>query len=190
MPRLRIRALLALVAATGLFLAFVRSLAPVLVRPAGLATHTMVAWVFCLVLGYGLSQAIGWNARTAQWRVNLTIALVVAVVASGYLAWAFYRCDGYSSAIDEEGFPYPDRMINGSERWLDAQRPPSPESHGLKLHGEYPLVSLVLAASVAALLATIGLILGTLLGAGPRFSRAAPGANSAPGPSSEAKRDG
>jgi hypothetical protein len=119
--------------------------------------------------------------------VRLTIALVGAVVASSYLAWAFDRCDGYSSAINDEGFPYPDRMINESERWLDARRPPPPESQGLKLHGEYPLVSLILAASVAALLATIGLILGTLLGAGPLFSRTVPGANSAPGPSSRAK---
>jgi hypothetical protein len=150
----------------------------------------MVAWVVSLVLGYGLSQAIGWKTRTAQRRVGLTIVLVLTVVASGYLAWAFDRSDSYSSAINDEGFPYPDRMINESEQWLDARRPPPPESHGVKLHGEYPLVSLILGASVAALLATIGLILGTLFGAGPLFARTAPGANSAPGPSSEVRPDG
>lgn len=190
-PRPTIRALLALIAVSGLCLALARSLAPLLAMPAVLAAHSMVGWVCSLVLGYGLSQAIGWGVRTTRSRISLAIALILTVVLTGYLAWAFHRAESYSSAINDEEFPYPDRMINGSERWLDARRPIPPGNHGLsKTQGAYPLVSLILGTSVATLMTTIGLSLGALIPAGPVSSQADPGANSPSSSSSQAKRDG
>lgn len=159
-----ILALMILVATCGGLLAWIRSFAPFVVMPAVLATQTMVGWILALIVGWGLSQALGWHVQTPRRRADLVLALGLTLVLTSYLAWSFDRCEAFSSLLEDRGFPYPDRWISACERWLDAARPLPAGSDSLKIHGEYPLITLVLGVIVFGGMATLGLMLGALVG--------------------------
>lgn len=163
--------LMLVVAVCAGFLAWVDSLGPLLVMPAVLATQSILGWAVASVAGYGVACAAGWKIRSPGRRVDARLAFVLLAVVTAYLAWAFHRCESYSSLLVDAKFPYPDQMINACERWVDARRPLPPQSRLIKIHGEYPLVTLILGILVLAHTAILGCLAGCLAGRGVARSR-------------------
>jgi hypothetical protein len=158
--RLTLRLLMAIVAAWGLALAWFRaqgSLSYALV----VISHSIIAWGLALIAALAMARGFGPIILGAAKRATVSGLLAIILLASLYLAWGHHRAMyEYIHGLDH-GFPYPDRAINGLERWFDA-RHPLPPGGFIKLHGEYPRVGFVLGILVLVFMSASGWLIGVL----------------------------
>jgi hypothetical protein len=170
---------MAVIAAVGLLLAWVRSQGSF--RYALIvASHSVVAWGLCLVTSIAVARVFSPSVRGRWGRLAVLGLLAIVLPVSLYLAWGQYRTTHvFESRLElDRGFPYPDRAINGLERWFNVRRP---VARGvLKMHGEYPRVGFILGMLTLGFTGLTGFLLGVLsnrprdatklaLTAGPRF---------------------
>jgi hypothetical protein len=156
-----LRTSMAVIAAVGLLLAWVRSQGSF--RYALIvASHSVVAWGLCLVTPIAVARVFGPSARGRRGRVVALSLLAIVLPVSLYLAWGQYRTmHVFESGLElDRGFPYPDRAINGLARWFDARNPVTPGM--IKLHGEYPAVGFILGMLALGFTCLTGFLLGVL----------------------------
>ncbi|AGA28662.1 hypothetical protein [Singulisphaera acidiphila] len=151
---------MAVVVALGIILAWVRaqgSLSYALI----VVSYSFVAWGFSFAIAFTIARVFVPAVRGHRRRAGVSSLLVIGLVASLYLAW------GHNLAMHQylfglnRRFPYPDLAINTLERWFNARRPVPPGT--MKLHGEYPVVGIVLGMLVIVFTSFSGFLLGVLL---------------------------
>jgi hypothetical protein len=123
------------------------------------ASHSMIAWVLSFLAAFAFARWLGMAVRSSGARILVSTLRALVVVAALYLAWAHIRADDFMH-LQDRGVPHPDRAIIRLERWFDARRPVTPGS--IKLHGEFPIVTFILGASVLVLSGGAGFLSGLL----------------------------
>jgi hypothetical protein len=154
--RLTLRSFMAIVAAWGLLLAWVRaqgSFGYALV----VASHSIIAWGLSLIASLAMARRFGPVVRGTLVRATVSGLLAFALAALLYLAWAHHRTMYEFVNGLEHQFPYPDPVINRLERWYDARHPGR-----FKLHGEYHRVGSVLGILVLVFMSVSGWLIGML----------------------------
>jgi hypothetical protein len=156
-----LRTSMAVIAAVGLVLAWVRSQGS-FGYALIVASHSVVAWGLCLATPIAIARVFGPAIRGRRGRFAALSLLAIVLPASLYLAWGQYQATHVlESGLElDRGFPYPDWVINALARWFDARNPVTPGM--IKLHGQQHNVGFVLGMLKLVFTSLTGFLLGVL----------------------------
>jgi hypothetical protein len=155
--RLTLRTSMGVIVAWGALLAWVRSQRSVDAALSA-ASGSSIAWAVSFLATFALARKVGPTVRGLGGRSTVSVLLAIVLAAMLYLVWAQYRALDFIHGLDLD-FPYPDPWINRLERWFDARHP----AHGgLKLHGEYYRVAVVLGMLILVFAGATGILIGLL----------------------------
>jgi hypothetical protein len=154
-----LRKSMAVIAASGCALAWVRSLGS-FEYALTICSHSMIAWGLCFGTSVAVARVLAPSVRGGIRRAMVWGVLAIVVVAALYLAWGHHRAMYMVAYGLDHAFPYPDPAINALALWFDARRPAPPGL--LKLHGEYRTVGFVLGMLTLIVASLTGLCVGVL----------------------------
>jgi hypothetical protein len=150
---------MAIIVACAILFAWVRSQGSVL-RAVEVAAYSRISWGLCFLTAFAVARKFGPIVRSSTGRATIWVFLTTVGAAAFYLMWAYSRARfDFVHGLDHD-FPYPDRALNALARWFDARHPVPRGS--LKMHGEWPRVTVLLGMIVLILAGIAGFLFGVV----------------------------